>query len=164
MKIDNKYPKTYPLNNKKIKLVAFMYLMFSLIMILSIFLLKEVIIIFAIIGPILFLLSGYIYLKCDKINQLEIHSEKLYFNEKRNFGKSKFQDFYNFIIKNQLENINISEITEVQLEDSILQASQLSLLLKNGRKITLLLNSTNAELIEISHDLKVIIDEKNTNF
>ena len=164
MNTEDNYPKIIALNSEKIKQVAFIYLIFSVIMILSTILLKEVIMIFAIIGPILLLLSGYIYYRSDKIIQLEIHSDKLYYNEKKSFGKFKFQDFYSLLITNQLESIYVSEIKDVQLFNSQLYGNQLFLLLKNGSKIQLLLNSTGAELEEIKREIKIIVDKKNTNF
>ncbi len=153
--------KKYLINSKRLKITAFFYFISSLFMITSMVILKGISVVFIITAPILFLLSIYLFIKSDKIIQLKISSGKLFFIERKNYGKYRFQDSYNLLFKSKLEeSICLSEIQDVELEVSLYSGNQIFIHLKNGETTALLLNSNKAQLEEIQNDLSNIINEK----
>jgi len=115
-------------------------------------------IIFLIVISILTLFLGInFYKKSEKVTIFEIRDNKIFYQPKNNYGILRYNDFYNLFINNKLEEIEISNIKNIEKTNSFLKGNNIYLVNHKNEKIELLLDENKTQNIEIFNDLNKLL-------
>lgn len=147
--------RKYYFNNLRIKRISYFYFTGSIIMAILYFL---TFIPFLIVISIVTLFLGiHFYNKQEKVIIFEIRENKIFYQPKSDLGLVRLKDFYNLFINNRLNEMEISNIKNIEKTDSFLKGNSIFITNKNGVRIALLLSENKKQNNEIYSDLKKVV-------
>lgn len=167
-----KYPdtvKTYPFNKNEIRNISFLLFgfgVFFLRLFYNNFYISDIrhldyhsLYIISLFISIILTYFGIKMLKRKDENvQLFITDKEIIFKRQRDFGKYRFQDFYNRYISEKNDGIFFQEIEDIIIPDNLFRVGTLFFQTYQGEKVYVLIKCNKLDLKLLAIDLKKIIE------